>query len=110
MRIRNRLFLIAAGIARGLTALAAGFRSEFAILGKGTLLCRNALAAFACDFTLPVRIHRREATLRGRTTCHLCLLIKGVRASSTARGFDGSGWSGPTFAKNFRKYSCLMNC
>src|SRR3712207_9389536 len=87
----KELLLVAAGAARGLTAFAAGFRSKLAVLREGTLLGRNALAAFAGDFTLPVGVHRREATLRGRTTCHLCLLINGVRASSTARRFDGSG-------------------
>src|SRR5215207_8256798 len=70
------LFLIAAGVARGLTAFAASFRGEFTVLREGPLLGGNALAALAGDFTLPVGVHRREATLRGRTTCHLCLLIE----------------------------------
>jgi len=33
----------------------------------------------------------------------LCLLINGVRVSSTARGFDGSGSKEGTFAKIFPK-------
>jgi hypothetical protein len=33
----------------------------------------------------------------------LCLLINGVRVSSTARGFDGSDLNEGTFAKNFPK-------